>query len=290
MRIFSKFLKPVSFATQNTVCYALLSTLFSCIAQAGYITISPELTPAIDESAKVVRIKGRLTNRGDESAREVAVEFPTLNRRIKVVDLMVVQTPFDVSTEFSFQEIGIEKKGQYTLPYRILYHDNNMYPFSNVQMLDLILGLAPAKSLRLSFDFDGKQQLSLQRSVESEFEIESIADQDVTIEKVQLLSPIEISVKLDDEQPKTLAPGAKKDLDFEVENRSALPGSTYYFVALVSGVRGEYHFSEMVSTNILIEKPIENVRTFVMYGLGALGAAIAAFGAFTTFQKRRQAS
>lgn len=254
---------------------------------AGFITISPEITAVIDEPAKVVRLSGRVTNRGDESAREVSVEFPSLNRRIKITDLMSVNSPHDVSVDFTFQDLGIDRKGQYTLAYRLLYHDNNMYPFSNVQTLDLIFGLVPARSLRMKFQLDGAQVLRVHNNLETELEIESIADQDVAIDRIQLLGPIEVSSKLDDDIPRTLKPGERRELDFEVENKTALPGSSYYFAALVSGTRGDFHFSEMLTTNIFIEKPIEKFRQSVLYGLGALGAIVACAGAITAAKKRK---
>ncbi|MBX9766856.1 MAG: hypothetical protein K2X47_06255 [Bdellovibrionales bacterium] len=273
----------------NLSWIAAISVMFlgSSTSWAGFITISPEITAVIDDSARVVRLSGRVTNRGDESAREVSLEFPSLNRRFKIVDVMLVNTPYDVNVEFTFQDLGMEKKGQYTLAYRVLYHDNNMYPFSNVQTMDFILGLVPARSLRMKFDLAGAQTLNVQNDLESELEIESIADQDIVIEKISLLSPIEITAKLDDEIPSLIKPGEKKELDFEVENKTALPGSSYYFAALVSGTRGEFHFSEMLATNILIEKPIEKVRKYVLYGLGALGAIVAAASALASTRKRK---
>jgi hypothetical protein len=268
--------------------FALIS-LFLMLApptgNAGYITMSPELKAIVDEPTKMVRLSGSVTNRGDESAKEVSLEFPTLNRRIKVSELMAVNTPSAVKVEIPFQELGIEKKGQYTLAYRVLYHDMNMYPFSNVQLLELVLGTVPARSLRMAFDLDGKNALTLQSDVESEIQIESIAEQDVSIEKVLLVSPIEVSSTIENEAPQLLKPGQKKKLEFEIQNKSALPGSNYYFAALASGTLGDLHFSEVVATNIVIEKPIEKRRKFVLYGLAGLGVALAIMGSLTAEKK-----
>lgn len=245
---------------------------------AGTISISVESSITTHSDKKTAELKCSVTNNGDEAAREVAIDMPLLNEREDLSASLAPAGTAHYTKEVSFQALNIDKDGAYALPFRVLYKDGNRFSFSAPQVALFHVGTPPSSAVSLEMiNTSPGTTIELANKTSVEFSVRSVSVAPVSVRNIYPLSALELKAKLQDPvTAETLSPGATLKHRIEIENASALSGSTYPVFVIVEGERSEKHFAEFQVFLVKITEATGHVRTVVI-ALLALTALVLLF-------------
>lgn len=191
-------------------------------AFASYITLKTTVTAKVEGETLKVLVK--IINQGDEPAYNVQAEIRAQGKKVlaRKMPEVAINGKYEVYEEF---KVDLSKPGEYPLVIVMHYADANQYPFSALtcQTFNYQTKSLPAeifgKMRSKKFWKKGKVSLTLKNLSEKSLAL-----------KTSLVGPRELNF-----------PAAKKvnisgkgtsKIDFELENFSALSGSTYQVFAL----------------------------------------------------------
>lgn len=248
-------------------------------AHASYLRMVPLVEAKIDEASQSVEVSVQVTNEGDESANEVEVDLPALNQRHTISAAMTQNTSGKLNLKFSFAELGIQSTGEYGLVYRVLYKDGNFYPFSAPYTLKIVRPPAPSRILSTSFkENQGGKPLSIVDDNDAKLVIKNSARADVSIEKIEVVAPLEIEARWEDPiTPFVLKPGEEKTFEMALTKQGALVGSTYRMGALTSGTFEGRHFIEESQLSVVMVNGDFNTRNLIGVIIGVLSLGTLGF-------------
>ena len=258
-------------------CSCLLTLLLPLSGWASSISIVADAVVSIDEASKTVSVKFGLSNQGDELAREVGVEFPTLNESIIVGKEVYPKQKVEHEQKIKFESLGITEPGTYAIQYRVLYKDANYYPFSAPYVASATLGTAPTRGVNIELtDRDYFKPIAFVDGTDITGGVESITTAALTKVKLDVLSSSEFSI-----QTPTTVDNGKLELgnslpfSIKIANRSALPGSEYALILLVSGVSEGKHFAEPFYVRLQLVSQWKFYRNFLI--VAVLGIVLVGF-------------
>ncbi|MFH1542603.1 MAG: hypothetical protein ABIE84_05890 [bacterium] len=214
----------------------LFTLLISTQVFASYISLNTSVTTKVEDNRLKVLVA--VTNKGDESAHNVQAEIRVGAKTImaeKVQELGIDKTykgMADVS-------LAGNRPGQYPLVVIMHYADANMYPFSAPTAQTFSY-----RSEELPSDLFGKiKSVTFWKKGELTSTIKNLGEQEI-VGTAKLVIPRELSAG-QTEQPIKVSAKGEDGATFQLENFSALSGSTYQ-IFLVN----EYELDNIHRTNI----------------------------------------
>lgn len=218
--------------------FLLLLILFlgAYSAAASYISLQTSVTSRVVKNTLKVSVSA--VNKGDEPAHNVQAEIRVKEKTIPAKKLAQLGVNQVYRAQASF-DLSRKKPGEYPLIVTMHYADANLYPFSALtcQTFSCKKEALPGQifgSLKsTSFWKKGKVKLTLKNMSDSEIKASAylVAPRELTLAK----GSFKISIP----------PKSVKDLDFEIENFSALHGSSYQVFAI-----SEYEKNGIYQTSI----------------------------------------
>jgi hypothetical protein len=213
--------------------YGLLVTL---PAAASYISLRTTVSSKVIDHALEVSVSA--VNKGDESAHNVQAEIKVGGKKILAnkIQELGINGAYRVRAVF---DLDYKTPGEYPLVVTMHYADANMYPFSalNCQTFAYKAEALPASIFgsisSASFWKKGRAKLTLKNMGASEIETSTC-----------LVVPRELTAA--EESFKVRVPAKSSgQISFEIENFSALGGSTYQVFAV-----SEYEKNGVHHTNV----------------------------------------
>ena len=232
----------------------LLVFLVSCsmTASASYIRLQTTLTTKVTDN--ILKVSVSAVNQGDEPAYNVQAMVQVGEKKILGQKMQELGVNRIYAAQASFN-LSHKKPGEHPIVIAMHYADANLYPFSaltcqtfNYKAEDLpieIIGSMPSTSLWKK----GKVRLTLKNLGKSEKAV-----------LTRLVAPRELTAA-EEAVEISLPPRAVVHLDFEIENFSALEGSTYQVYAI-----SEYEKSNLRQTSIT-PGIVKIVETRTIFGL-----------------------
>ena len=234
--------------------FLLLLILFLGVysAAASYISLQTSVTSRVVKDTLKVSVSA--VNKGDEPAHNVQAEIRVKEKTIPAKKLAQLGVNQVYRAQVSFN-LSHKKPGEYPLLVTMHYADANLYPFSALtcQTFSYKSEALPGQifgSLKsASFWKKGKVKLTLKNMSQSEVKA-----------LTYLVVPRELTVA---EKPFELSIPSKsaRDLNFEIENFSALHGSSYQVFAV-----SEYEKEGVYQTSIT-PGMVKIVKTREIFGI-----------------------
>ncbi len=258
-------------------------------ASATSISIVADTTVTVDESNQLVILKFSLTNEGDELAREVGVEFPSQNESVIAGKELYPKQKVEHEQKIKFETLGIKTPGTYAIPYRVLYKDANYYPFSAPYVASATIGSAPTRGVNL--ELKGREffePIAFVDGTEISGIIESITTTPLSDIKLEALASTEFLVQLSQPSQSTVAPklevGNTSPFDLKISNRSALPGSEYALILLVTGTAEGKHLAEPFYLRLQVISAWKFYRNFLIAAV--IAVVVLGFAGLTLKKKK----
>lgn len=210
---------------RNSILFGVVISIWmaaSNTADASNITIVIDNKISVSEDAVEITLEVR--NEGDEDSLVVYpfVRIGDIEKRFKQVPYIAFEGASRWAERFSLEEIGWEEKGIYPLYLWIHYHDENMYPFSVVQIYPVNYGNVSMRQV-----LNGKLTAStLERRSKLSFYLVNSGISELE-GRFELYLPNELSVLGDKEKPFKLESGEMQEWEYEIQNDAALPNSRY---------------------------------------------------------------
>lgn len=237
-------------------------------SSASYISLRTTVDTKVDKN--ILKVLVSAVNKGDESAYNVQAELRVADKKVlaqKRQELRVDAT-YKAIAEF---KLDLKRPGQYPLIVVLHYTDANQYPFSALSVPTFIYKEERAGELfsQLSsakFTQNGAVRLVLKNMGEAE---------------VRAISRLVVPRELTAEKSRAealLSPRSKKRLYFEVENFSALAGSSYQVFALTEYEKEGIHYTVVSPGTVsIVEKNFFRDYQFYIFGLIIILLAIFIF-------------
>lgn len=211
---------------------------------ASYISIDTAITAGVRDNRTSVSLV--ITNKGDEAAHNVLAIVEAGGKTARGALKEVLGVNESLKEQFGLETV-YAKPGRYPFVVTVEYTDANLYPFTALSVAHLnykdpgnarvVCAAPPLKIIE-----KGRQTLS----------VTNMDDAPRTVH-VRLAAARELSVA----RPETdvvLGPGAKKDVQFDLGNTSALPGSSYPVYGVITYEDGERFNSYICSGALTVEK------------------------------------
>src|SRR5262245_41899674 len=154
--------------------------------------MTPTVDVRVDESMGKVAFKWKVTNEGDEGARDVALDLPSMNESEPFASELPAGQSATVELTLPFEKLGIHGKGGYALFYRILYKDANFYSFSAPYTVSMLLPLIPSRVP--SGALDGPSEIPLAASATRTATVLNVASAVVVVGRVSAVVRVELGV------------------------------------------------------------------------------------------------
>jgi preprotein translocase subunit Sec61beta len=207
-------------------CFFLLTAyclLLTLPVSASYISLRTRVSSRV--VGDVLEVSILAVNKGDESAHNVQAEIRVGGRKVlaKKVPELGVNKSYEVGRKF---DLGLRQPGEYPLIVIVHYADANMYPFSALSCqtfsykAEALPGEIFGSIKSSSFWKKGRAKLTLKNMGSS-----------LVAASTYLVAPRELSVRKE-ASIMSIPPKSAGRLDFEIENFSALGGSTYQVFAI----------------------------------------------------------
>lgn len=242
-------------------------------SSASYISLRTTVDTKVDKN--ILKVMVSAVNKGDEAAHNVQAELRVGDKKFlaqKRQELRVDAT-YKAMADF---KLDLKRPGQYPLIIVLHYTDANQYPFSALSVPTFIYKEERAGELfsQLSsakFTQNGAVRLVLKNMGENE--VRAIS---------QLVVPRELTAEKSRVEA-LLSPRSKKRLYFEVENFSALAGSSYQVFAITEYEREGIHYTVVSPGTVsIVEKNF--FRDYQLYIFGLIIILLAIF-IFLQFKK-----
>ncbi|OVE80223.1 hypothetical protein BVY02_00940 [bacterium J17] len=242
-------------------------------AEAEFIQLVTNSDVVVDAEKKSFKLKVRIENNGDESAKAVGLELPEIGETRAVAPTLAPGKSLEFETNVSFDAVGIEKAGLYTFPFRVLYRDANAFPFSAAHLSQV--ELPPLPSRVLSATLEGGPAgagIEIQKSLDVAFLVKNTSEKKLLVDKASFFTSAEIVAHAGDgiNFPIEIAPRGEIRVPVSLENVASIPGSSYGSAFVVSGLVGDKHFSESTSLRVVVIPETRYQRKLLIGGLVAL--------------------
>lgn len=264
------------------LCFLLLGLLPSQ-GNASFLRLVPTIqVTAVEGSAGVARISGKIENQGDEPALDVKIESAREGKILADIGNMGPGEKKDLTADLPEKELAIEKDGSYLLPLRVIYKDGNRVSFSAAIILNYTKksaggALARSSPVSVVFEEEVRKTGSIEIDTAGDFKTTlsntGATPVDVTLE---LVGPRELEFAVD--APKIqLGPQQQKKIKVRIYNISALHGSSYASFALVSGLIDGQSFSDYVGFAVKVNPATSQpwlAYVFALFALGIVGSGL----------------
>jgi hypothetical protein len=213
-------------------------------AWAGRISINSGLIPKpAGEDGKPL-FDVWVQNDGDEAAKKVQVHLTFDGTEMAGPLWEDLQPGQRKMTDFRFENVPT-RQGTYPIYLTIDFADLNLYPFTAQKVEALTVGSAPkatifAKSQPVSVKKSGKMPVTVKN--------ESNADKAVT---AKVFGPRELTIR-PNALDLTLPATGEKELSFDVENFSALPGAAYPIWLVFEYETADIHYTQALVTMVSV--------------------------------------
>ncbi|MEE8637769.1 MAG: hypothetical protein V3T21_01860 [Candidatus Margulisiibacteriota bacterium] len=234
--------------------FLLLLILFlgAYSAAASYISLQTSVTSRVVKNTLKVSVSA--INKGDEPAHNVQAEIRVKEKTIPAKKLAQLGVNQVYRAQASFN-LSHKKPGEYPLIVTMHYADANLYPFSALTSqtfsykTDALVSEIFGSMQSTTFWKKGKVKLTLKNMSRSEVKASTY-----------LVVPRELTVA---EKPFELSIPSKsaRDLNFEIENFSALHGSSYQVFAI-----SEYEKNGVYQTSIS-PGTVKIIKTREIFGI-----------------------
>lgn len=254
----------------------LFLLVFAQMASASYITMNTSVSTKVENNMLQVMVSS--VNKGDESAFNVQAEVWLGDKRVlaKKVHELQMDSTYTITKLFP---LTLKTPGHYPLVVTMHYTDANQYPFSalNCQTFAFKSEALPADIFgrmgATKFWQTGNLKLSLKNRSKSDI-----------VAKLSFATPKELSVVKAAAQLLVPARGVQKT-QVDLENFSALSGSTYQIFALVEfGKDGRHQTIITPGTAVIVERKTILGLDYV-YLLVFLIVLILLFAVYQIFKK-----
>jgi len=191
-------------------------------AFASYITLATTVTARVEGNTLKVLVK--VINKGDESAYNVQAEVRALGQKIlaKKTSELAVNGQYEAYEEI---KVNLTKPGEYPLIVVMHYADANQYPFSalSCQTFNYKTNSLPAEI------FGKMEAKKFWKKGSVSLTIKNLSEKELSL-KTSLVGPRELNFPAAKEL--SIAGKGTVKTEFELENFSALSGSTYQVFAI----------------------------------------------------------
>ncbi len=262
----------------KTVLYcALLCISFGVPTRAGasVIRIVPSFEATFKEALNEVTIIISVTNEGDEQAEQVTVEFPTASKTKLISTKLPPQDQQFTAITFPAAQIKIGRPGNYILPYRILYTDRNLFPYSAPHVGRLTVLQNPGQPLGILLDGVANNLLVLKDKTEKQItaHLTNTSKFTTQITALTTFSTYEIQATPNiQEMPFVLNPGEEVSLTLTAQNLSGNITSSYPLFILVEGMIHNQHFA--ITQHLTIAIGVSFLKPLPVLILCLFGGAI----------------
>ncbi len=267
----------------------VLLLLHPQIARANFIrlTIETKIEPGADASQRTLFIA--VENQGDEGAYEVGLEIVATKRTTMLADALGPGKKVENRQALALEELGITGQGRFAVPLRVLYRDNNRYPFSAPSLAMVEIGAAPSRTVALLTP-QGKPVTPIELSAkkETKLALRSLTGEAVTVTKIEFLTAAELPAEIHPNSfPLELTRNATLPFTLLISPVGALPGSSYPGLVIVSGEAGSMHFSEPfpIAVTVVAPPPTSSAKDY----LWIVGVVVCLAAAVLLLRKMRYA-
>jgi hypothetical protein len=239
-------------------------------------------TIAIKVSHRVELIDGELraavslSNEGDENARAVTpvLRFRGAETRGATQATLAPKQPVEASLVLP---AGPLAHGHWSYEIVVEYADANLYPFQAIALGTFAVGSPPLPRVAIPV----LASPVLAEHAELPVHVKNLSETERRI-TVKVLAPEAIEAKYASEEA-LLGPWAELELEVELTNRAALPGSTYPLFVTVEYEDGPVHQTLVAPTSVeirLAHAKLGQEGRYLWIAAGLLGALFAGFIAF----------
>jgi len=249
------------------------------VARAGFISMDTRVEVEFRDGQLVLRVS--TTNRGDEPAFQVRLEalHPESPKSSPTFEKLEVGG----SAEHTFQwELPATGTRQRVIPVLTHYADANYYPLSSLSQVVVPFGGPPVTTISARADPIEADPLGVLR-----VHLRSLDDASHRV-GLQVVTPAELGVRPRSAEVDVPASG-EVQAEFELENFSGLPGSTYGVTAILREERPDGIVESMVSRTVkLVEStPPPTARGWIVAVVAAAGLVFTGWqlGAFRRLRR-----
>lgn len=231
------------------------------IAQGSFISMETKTSSSFQEDALVVNV--RVTNKGDEPAYniQVSIDANDIAASTPVKDVLQINETHTVEATF---EIDIQVVGRYPLLVTVDYTDLNQYPFSALSSSYFVYKEDVSPKIHGKID-----SVRISKSGRLILTLKNLLDTGKKI-KTKLFLPRELTVSEAINEVE-LELKSEKKIRFDIENFSALAGSSYQVFAVMQYDDNNKHCTVTIPGIIKITEKADFLRTYkwVFIGVGA---------------------
>jgi len=245
------------------ISFFLFFTFFNPLANAGFITIETKITTSSEN--EILKVIAEVKNNGNEPAYnvEIRTDLQTDIKVSKIKDALGVGETYKADFEFN---LNFKNPGKYPLVIAVNYTDANQYPFSALSCTQFAY-----RENTVSQVFAKSMELAMSKKGELILNAKNLAEKDKNL-SIRLIIPKEISA--DALIKKMSIQGrSEKEIGFNLNNFSALPGSNYQIYAILEYEEGNKHYSTVVPGVVKIEREgmfFQKYKTLIIVIVGIL--------------------
>jgi hypothetical protein len=223
---------------------ALFLSVYSVTAvTAGYITIKTETGLTVDHTD--LKVKVNVVNEGDESAFNVQINVNE-NQRTQsspIKQILPVKENYDFETTYN---LARSKHGRYPLSINVDYTDANQYPFTALTVTHYSFG-----SDTVSKIFGSASDIKLTGHAALPLKLKNIDEISKEVQ-VSLIVPKELSIQ-EKIRKVSIQPRSEVNTIFNLNNFSALPGSSYQVFFILEYEDENKHYSNIIPCSIHVD-------------------------------------
>ncbi len=265
---------------KKTLLFIMAAIVMNTAASASYISLNTTTSLKVEGGRLQVGVSS--VNKGDESAYNVQAEI-RVGERTLLTD-KVTELPVDGTYRANASlPAPSGKPGNYPLFLTMHYADANQYPFSALTCLSFAY-----QQETLAPFFGQLSSATLVRQGKVKLVLKNISDRPVTA-SVYLIAPREFSYKAEP-VPAALAPRSEKTIEFQLDNFSALAGSTYQVYAVAEGEDESSHYTSVSpgTVKVVASQAIYGMSYTIIFGVLVL--LLAVFIASQFFRKNEKSN
>lgn len=266
----------------------LLSFLFSTMflmpfnlkaVAAGVLTIETQTTLRTTDERMEVEVT--FTNKGTAEARDLQIHLLSLGQEQHSAIHARLAPGQSEKASFQTSLQGL-KRGRYPMTVRVIFHDENQYPFTALSGLTFFVQEDVNPQLVVQ-----TKDVILQRKASLSFDIKNLEERPLKVQ-ASLQLPREISCP-QQEVTLDLASRSETSLTFEIVNFAALPGASYPIFCFFEYDSEEAHHTAVSRVMVQVAKD-ENLFRRLRWLWISLCVALAGVAVFLACKSRRQRS
>jgi len=264
-----------SFFRQITIGFIALCANY---AMAGSISLQTQATISVSPSSTQVKLA--VSNLGDETAQQTQLQLLLNLPGLNAPAASDLAPSAQLTHSFMLTPNPFARQGRYFLPLQISYKDAAGYPFSVVQMLEVVNGNKPSSPLRL---MTSTWQLPTRTAQKV-----TLYNQQAMPIKVQLSCWLPMQIRCNTATPTVeIASKGQLDVEFQVEHGELWPTNYQGFVR-ADGVENAKAWSEVLPLTLEVKpaSPLLN-QLFQPLTLLLLSGGLVLFVGLRSWRRRR---